>query len=323
MGVKTNIRRNSGKRKVTLGEAFGEFQFQKMGQGVSQSTIRNYRQSYQYFVEFNEWDSDTPVEKVRDNDVAGWIISMITLEEMKPTTVNHYVRDVRAFLYWCMDKEYLPYFKIKEVKGQEEEIKLFSDNDLKKLLEMPHKKEVFSTWRTWAIVNFVLATGCRASSIVNVKIGDIDFTNSQISIRHTKNKKLLQLPLSSELERVLRDYIRTFLGDKDDDCYLFPSISAEQLTTNALAHSFARYCDDREVSKTSIHGLRHNFAKAYLLNGGNMLKLQKILGHSTLEMTRRYAKMFIDDLKIDFDEVAPLDNIQKAKSRKSNIHRAR
>ena len=61
------------------------------------------------------------------------------------------------------------------------------------------------------------------------------------------------------------------------------------------------YNKRRGVETTGIHRYRHTFAKQWILNGGNVVALQKILGHASLDMTRKYVKLFSEDIKDDFD----------------------
>ena len=330
MGVKNKIKGTRGIKSNSIDYAFSEFMCEKMAEGKAKSTLRAYEQSWQYFMDFcakaADLDGDDDVNSINSLLLNTWIIAITkdTVNGKKSTTVNHYLRDVRVFLYWCMDKGYIEDdFKIKLVKAQEEEIKLYSEEDLEKLLEKPHRKEPFTVWRSWAVVNFVLGTGVRASTVCNVKLRDLDFKRKEVRLAHTKNKKAQINPLSAGTIVALKEYITMFnIGERDgDDAWLFPSIEAEQLTTGALSHSYYRYCKDRGVERTNIHGLRHNFAKAYVINGGNMMKLQRILGHSTLAMTQKYVKLFVDDLKEDYNEVVALDNIKKPTSRKRVIQR--
>ena len=74
-----------------------------------------------------------------------------------------------------------------------------------------------------------------------------------------------------------------------------------------------RYHKKRGVEKTSAHAYRHTFAKLWILNGGDIFRLQKILGHSSIEMVRNYVEMFSEDLKKDFAVYNPLDNFLKEK----------
>ena len=100
------------------------------------------------------------------------------------------------------------------------------------------------------------------------------------------------------------------------DSFLFCDISEEQLSESALRSSFRKYVLNRGVNNTSIHSLRHTFARTFLLNNGDIFRLQKILGHSTLEMTRRYCNLLGEDLKQDFESFNPLDNLKRDKRHK-------
>ena len=87
------------------------------------------------------------------------------------------------------------------------------------------------------------------------------------------------------------------------------------MNKNALNNLIRKYNYKRGVQKTRIHAFRHYFAKQYIQNGGNVFKLQKILGHSSIQETQRYVDLFGNDLQVGFQEVSPLDNICKYKER--------
>lgn len=315
MAIKRKITR-SDNYCVSLEQAFKEFAMAKEARNLADDTIRNYVQSYNILAMFNGFTVKTTVDEVNASHIYNFVRALKE-SGVKPASINHYLRDCRAFLYWCMDeeREYIKPFKITLIEAQEEQLKLFTDDEIEKLLEKPSKGDSFSNWRTWAIVNWVLGTGNRASTICDIHLDDINYSLKEISLRHTKNKRAQIIPLSPSLETALKEYIKIWRSDASANGWLFPNIGDEQLTTNALRQSFAKYCEEREVYKSNIHGLRHNFAKGWVKNNGNMFVLQKILGHSTLEMTRKYVRLFSDDIKTDFDKFSPLDTIKRTSKR--------
>jgi integrase/recombinase XerD len=323
MGVKRKVMMKQGKSQIMLSDSFSEFLAEKVTLNLSEKTIFNYRQSYSFFVEHEFDEQDIACEDMLKIYVQQWVGDMLR-EKKKVSTINHYLRDLRSFLYWCMheDRQYIKPFSIDLVKGQEEMMKVFTDDEVIALTQKPTRSNSFTEWRNWCITNWVLATGNRAATICNVKIGDIDFKGKQIVLRHTKNKKAQCLPLSSTLETVLKKYINKCRSGKDitNDSWLFPSIEEEQLTYNALAHSFRKYCLDREVEHTNIHGLRHYFATFWAKkNKGDGDRLQMILGHSDYTMTKRYIKLVDEDLRENYDEYTPLDNMNKAKRHRKKV----
>ena len=324
MGIKRSIKRSSGYDLIPLEQALDEFLSEKEAKNLSQATLRNYKQSVEMFMVFHGFDDETTTDAIKVSHFYKWINTM-KLNGVKPTSINHYLRDCRAFFYWMMDSDrrYIdPPFKIEMIEGQEEQMKMFTDEELAALLEKPRKNDSFTTWRMWAITNWVLGTGNRASTICDVRLSDINYSKKEISLGHTKNKKAQIIPLSSSLETVIKEYCRMWRKDADINGWLFPNIGEEKLTTNALRHSFARYCASREVESTNIHGLRHNFAKGWVRNNGNMFALQKILGHSSLDMTRKYVRLFAEDIKDDFDKFNPLDTIKKSTRRTQTVKKS-
>lgn len=314
--ARVKVKVNAGVSVPMLGEAFEEFTQEKFVMGSSEKTIRNYEDTFKLFCRFNDLDYHTEVSEITSSHVYKWMQTM-NLEGKKPSTINHYIRDIKVFLKWCMDEDrrYIPYFKITQMKSQEEELKMFTDEEMMALLRKPARNSSFMEWRAWAVVNFCYATGARAASVVSVVIGNLDFQRKEIRFPHTKNKKALTVPMSPALETAMKEYIRVCRSEEPQESYLFCNVSNEALTTHALQQAFAKYCNDRGVTRTNIHGLRHNFAKGWVRAGGDVFRLQQILGHSSLDMTRRYVRLFSEDLKESFEMYNPLDTMKKATRR--------
>lgn len=73
----------------------------------------------------------------------------------------------------------------------------------------------------------------------------------------------------------------------------------------------ARYNNSRGVTKTSVHIYRNTFAKHWILSGGDIVRLQKILSHKKLNMVLEYVDMYGNDLQKGFDDFNPLSAFSK------------
>src|SRR5690625_7130255 len=62
--------------------------------------------------------------------------------------------------------------------------------------------------------------------------------------------------------------------------------------------------------RCSPHTFRHTFAKMSVQNGADLFTLQKILGHKTLDMVRRYVNMFSEDTKRAHERFSPMENLR-------------
>lgn len=320
--AKVRIRKNLEADLLRLYEAFEMFYAEKEADNKSQATLTSYETTFKAFCKFYEFDEETLITEVTESHIFKWKGTM-KLNSLRAASINHYIRDIRCFLYWCMDdaRQYLEPFKIKPVEEEEEIVKHYSDDEIATLLQKPRKSDSFTTWRCWAVVNWIMATGNRASTVCDIKMGDISFIRKEITLRHTKAKKQQIIPLSSSLESVLKEYIRMWRKDAFSTDYLFANISNEKLTTNALRLSFETYTSMYGIERASIHALRHTFAKGWVRNNGNMFTLQKVLGHSKLDMTRKYVKQFAEDLKEGYDAYSPLDTIKRSQKRTQVVKR--
>ena len=135
MGTKHVVQRSADADRITLHEAFEDYMQEKEAHSLSQPTLKNYRQSFDYLCQYNHFDEKTFADEV-DQKAVFVLINCMKQKDVKPSSINHYLRDIRTFLYWCMDstRGYIkPSFKVKEMEKQEEKLKIGSkDNDAKK-----------------------------------------------------------------------------------------------------------------------------------------------------------------------------------------------
>ena len=317
MGVTRVIRKKNNDER-TVWEAFKEFQIEKKILGIEEKTIQNYEQSIKRFMTGMKWD-DIQLMELEQSDIMKFIANLQE-QELSTETINHYLRDLRAFFNWCSQIGYMEKIEVKMVKGQEVFKETYTDEELQLLLEKP-RTDKYCEWRSWAVINWILATGNREMTICNIKIGDINIVDKEILIRRAKNKKTQIIPMSTELSFILRQFVREFRSDAKEEDYLFCNVAGEKLTEDALKQSIRDYNYSRGVQRSSVHAFRHTFAKLWIRNNGDVFRLQKMLGHSTLDMTRRYVNLFSSDLQEGFDNYSPLDKMKRKNRLKHLVKR--
>lgn len=288
----------------TIDKAFDEFLRWCKVKNLSPHTIKFYEVQFNEFLKFYQSNDLQGI----NNDTINQYILYLREKGISDVTVNTYVRALRVIFYHWMDLGYIERFKVKLPKAEKKVKQTYTDEELALLLEKPDlRKCTFAEFRDWVLVNYLLATGNRISTVANLKIGDLDFDNDCIILRHTKNKRQQIIPMSSTLKEVLLEYLKYRKGNPDD--YLFCNQYGEKMHVDSLKTAIRRYNQSRGVMKTSCHAFRHTFAKKYILAGGDIFRLQKLLGHSSLEMVKEYVNMFAEDLKQNYDSLNPLEQI--------------
>lgn len=118
-----------------------------------------------------------------------------------------------------------------------------------------------------------------------------------------KGEKYRVVPMSLELRKVLFRWLA-----KHDYPLLFPTRDGVKQRQRNVLRDMKRLGKRLGVTgvRFSFHTLRHTFALNYIRNGGDLFRLQRILGHSTLEMTRRYVNLQTADLQAVHDKLSLL-----------------
>ena len=156
------------------------------------------------------------------------------------------------------------------------------------------------------MTNFLFSTGVRQRSLMNIKIKDLDFDNNVVYVNVTKNRKPLIVPLNHTMVNILSEYLKCRKHKTTDD-YLFCNSFGQQLVKSTCYHMLYEYNKRRGVSTTGIHRYRHTFAKQWIINGGNVVSLSKLLGHSSLDITENYLHLLVSDIAEQVNEFNVLD----------------
>ncbi len=287
----------------TVEEAFDDFLNSKRANGLQEKTLLTYEQHFHAISK--ELNSTQYLEDLSKREIEEAINRLRT--RLSSNSVRSYTATLKSFLSWCA-AEGLTEVSIKLYKAEETVKDTYSNVELQKLLKKPNTRSCgFAEYRNWVIINLLLNSGSRASTIRNILIKDVDLENQTISYRHTKNKSIQIVPLCYEMRKILKEYMRVRDGQSND--YLFPNQDGGQMTENGLNEAIRKYNRARGVEKTSIHLFRHSFAERYLKQGGNPFDLQKILGHSTLAMTKHYCRIYDKELIKNYDKFSPLQNL--------------
>lgn len=302
----------SPKGSLTLASAANNFIKRAEIRNLSPNTIKTYRCHFGLFCKcIPETTELIDISRDTLDEFVFWAKKNLDAND---TTINSYLRTLRSFLYFCMDEGYLDQFKISLLKTEKKVKETYTKAELDKLMKKPDVKTCgFNEFRVWALENYLLGTGNRISTALALKIRDIDFDSGTIILRKTKNRKQQIIPLSSSLAKVMREYLAVRGGGPDD--FVFCTVYGDEGSRRVFQAAVAAYNRRRGVEKTSCHVFRHTFAKEWILAGGDMFRLQKILGHSDLTVTREYVNMFGADLSIGFDQFNPLDNLTGSKQK--------
>lgn len=207
------------------------------------------------------------------------------------TTCNNYIRGINSFLTWLYENEHTrEHLKIKLLKDEVKTIKTFSESQVKALLDW-RPKSVYDR-RLYVLLCFLLDTGARINEAITLTRDRVDMDNLLITLRGKGNKERI-VPFSIEYRKTLFKHLRTHKFE-----LVFCTNQGGKLRYRNLARDFKNLGEKLGITgvRCSFHTLRHTFAYSYIRSGGNVLYLQRILGHTDLKMTKRYVNLQPEDL---------------------------
>jgi integrase len=127
----------------------------------------------------------------------------------------------------------------------------------------------------------------RIAEIFGLKWCDVLYKEGLIAVRaKLKGGKLRYVPMPTELAAEFRRYPAVF----SEEC-MFPPEPGAQRERQRVDKGFETILELAGIDGFRFQDLRHTFARWYMMNGGDLYELAKILGHSNIKMTERYAKL--------------------------------
>jgi site-specific recombinase XerD len=227
-------------------------------------------------------------------------------------SINCYLRSIRAFWSWLISEEIIdvnPFNKVKLPKPPQKVIPTFAESQILRLLSVINTQTP-EGYRNYAIILTLLDTALRVSELSGVRMDDVWLDQGLLKVTGKGSKDRL-IPIGREVQRVR--YISRFrprpINQNFD--FLFLTKHGGKMTKVRLEAIIKKYGEEADIRgvRCSPHTLRHTAALRFLRNGGDVFSLQRMLGHSSLEMTRHYCQIADIDVKRAHITASPVDNL--------------
>jgi integrase/recombinase XerD len=291
-------------RFLPLAEEVMQANFEKFIQerkyltNVTEATVQWYTHAFKWL------DTDAPSQE----DLKAAVMRM-RLKGLKATGCNSAIRALNSYVHWAsagLDVKCSPacrHPKIAQLKEPQCVLPTFSDKQIRLLVEWKPKGTIER--RLLLIVLCLLDTGARIGEVLKLRVSDLNLDDLLVTL-DGKGRKQRIVPFSFELRKALHRYITDF--NRKPESLLFATSGETELGRRNTLRDVKVLCNSLGFTppRRTLHATRHTFATGYLRRGGNVFALQRVMGHSDLETTKRYAHMTTADLQAMHERVSLL-----------------
>lgn len=296
---------------MTISEAYDIFFISRKARNLSKNTINWYKLSLDRLVPYCEKNNLINIEDIKTYHIE------ILLGELKGTvrdiTLKDFFNTFRVFFTYLFDEEYInrnPMKNMRAPKVPQKLMRTFTPQEISQILKSFNITD-FLGLRNYVIMCLFFSTGMRKSELLDLKVNDVNITLDILKVTGKGNKQRM-LPIGKTLRRVLIRYMHEredYL--KDTTCeYLIISYTRQQLKDGGINRIFNTIKKELNIEgeKFSAHTWRHTFAKTFLLNGADIFSLQRIMGHNSINTTKKYISLNDKEIKLQHAKYNPLDN---------------
>jgi integrase/recombinase XerD len=281
---------------LRLIESFEEFVISKQAQMRSERTITNYRRFIGRFLDWLGEEGITEPQGIT-SQVARRYIAGLVGRGLQPSTVATHARYIRVFTNFLFEEGIVEKeIRIKPPKVPEKRQRVLSKPDLKRLIFACEKP------RDTALLLVAVDTGLRRSELANLEWRDVDLSAGVVRVRAegAKNRRFRTTVIGRKTRAALAKHRRTIEHEPSDSVFGLGGSGIRMLL---------RRLGERTGVEVSCHDLRRTFATWSLRNGMSPLHLQSLMGHSSLEMVRKYIQLVDDDLRQAHQAASPIDRL--------------
>lgn len=307
---------------ITFSQALEGYELAAHARRLSPRTLCDYWNTFNKFQA--HLNSDPPIAEITAGRIRSFLAAHDTLSAK---TILNYHTALSALWRWALDEKLVDRNIVRDVhppRPEKREIEPYTQSDVRLMLQatgrsLPYKRSrdhsptshsisSILILRNRAIILLLLDTGIRASELCDLRVRDADLRNRKVKI-FGKGAKERILPLSANTGRALWRYLTTRPeADKLPGRPLITTQDGRPLTRSRLYHLIELLGRRAGINGANVHRFRHTFAIQFLRNRGNPYALQMSLGHSTMEMTRRYLALVQADLDVTHQLASPVAN---------------
>lgn len=302
-------------------QLFDEFIFEcTFSSRLSSETARGYKAVFRLFSDIMPEVTDAKfltsemlTEFFKRLHVRQRMVGKDTLKTgIKNSTVKTYWSKLNSFFEWLHKKELIEQNPLKKIKPPQplyEDIRALEENDVRKIYSAItlRAQNTIELRRDTAMTSLLLFCGLRLGEFISIEVRDIDFERRLLTVRGqtSKSKRTRYIPVHPTLLFHLRDYITERNRRKYKAHHLIVSTKNDTgLTRHGLKH-WVKSLNEKSGVKFHLHQFRHTFACNLAKKDVNAIKIQKLLGHNSLNMTMTYLRSIgTEDLQDDINKLS-------------------
>ena len=304
---------SEGKKMVLCSEALKAFVIQKQVDGLSHRSVDFYERKLSMFVAFV---TDKPVRSLTLQDGQNWVLHLSSrnryvghplkkeiAEPMSKATLRGYIRALKVWASYLAEEGYTKanvFARIRLPADTKRVVEILSEEEIIRIFGAINQGTKLGA-RMHAILSLLLDTGMRIGELERITFQDIDFKQHRIKITGKGDKERF-VPFGVTTSKAILAWYNMWRED-DGDERLF------QMCQHSIAESMKRLGRKVGVERLHPHLLRHTYAVRWLRNGGDVFSLQRVLGHSDLEVTRVYIHLAQVDIEDKHRLVSPVDRL--------------
>lgn len=323
-------------KNLTLKQAIDDFIMTKSANWVKK-TVEFYNQNLGYFVIWYTKLKAMDSNQLLLNDITNKELNEYLMylrnksvfedhpihkgktEKLSNNTIRTYQRALRVFLNYCYSEDYLTTDLAKKFKFIRETKNIvfpLYQNEVEELDALFNAKCMQGA-RNLCIIHLMIDAGLRSGEVVDLKIGDVDFSKGTLHIFDSKFNKSRLVPMGNKVKQYLHKYLILYRGTSENQSYdmdmkkekFFLEVrTSKPITSEVIRNLFARMKKKTDITRLYPHLLRHTFATSYILGGGNLESLRILLGHSDIMTTQKYIHL-AHTYQLNHGDVYKLDKL--------------